>query len=100
MLIPHRRKDAQFGEAWLATDDLQNTLVFIRAQSMAGNQVGRDGRLLHGAFLPRVALACLYDMDWRGERGDWLRVMVVHDGCSHGLDPIIAVAKPNTITGR
>src|SRR5690606_32950626 len=34
MLVPHRGEDAEFGEARLAADQLEDTVIFIRLQSV------------------------------------------------------------------
>ena len=41
MLIPHGRENAQFGKAWVPAYDFENTFVFVRAQPMGCNKVGR-----------------------------------------------------------
>jgi hypothetical protein len=41
MLIPHGRENAHFRKAWFPADDFENTLIFVSAQPMGGNKVGR-----------------------------------------------------------
>ena len=42
MLVPHRRKNPQFGKAGRAADQRQDPLVFILFQTMLGNQLRCD----------------------------------------------------------
>ncbi len=46
MLVPHRRDDAEFGEARIAADERAKTLVLVGLQAVFGNQRGRDLRLV------------------------------------------------------
>ena len=46
MLVPHRREDAELGEARLAADQLENALVFLRLEAVFGDQRGSDGRFV------------------------------------------------------
>ena len=48
MLVPHGRKDAQFGKIRRASDDRQDAFVLVRLKPVCGNQVWRDNRILHG----------------------------------------------------
>src|SRR5690606_25631720 len=51
VLVPHRRKDAEFGETRLAPDQRENALVFVRLETVRGNQFGRDGNCVrYGHF--------------------------------------------------
>jgi hypothetical protein len=43
MLVPHRRKDAEFRKGRLAADQAENALILIRLQAVGGNQLGGDG---------------------------------------------------------
>src|SRR5262249_38066774 len=63
MLVPHRRKDAELGEARLAADQFDEALVFIRLEAVLGDKLWCDGRFVacHGrgkcpAFLTKPAL--------------------------------------------
>ena len=52
VLVPHRREDAEFGEARLAPDQLEDPLVFVRLETVAGDQFGGDfGLMFHWARL-------------------------------------------------
>src|SRR2546423_7067550 len=53
MLVPHRREDAELGDGRLAADQLENALVFVGLETMLGDQLGSDLRLVrnHGAWL-------------------------------------------------
>ena len=42
MLVPHGRENAELGEARRASDQLQDTLVFIRLEPVRRDQFGRD----------------------------------------------------------
>ena len=48
VLVPHRREDAELGEGRLAPDQLQDALVFVRLEAVAGDEVGRDFGLVEG----------------------------------------------------
>jgi hypothetical protein len=43
MLVPHRREDAELGEARLAADQVENALVFLRLEAVFGDQRGVMG---------------------------------------------------------
>ena len=43
VLVPHRREDAELGEARLAADELLEARVFVRLEAVLGDQFGRDG---------------------------------------------------------
>ena len=47
MLIPHRRKDAEFGERGFPTDDTQQAFVLVWFQAVARDQVRGDGGIRH-----------------------------------------------------
>ena len=42
MLVPHGGENAEFGQRRLAADQLQNTLIFIRLQTVLGDEFGGD----------------------------------------------------------
>ena len=49
MLTPHYRKDAQFGEGRRATENLNDTIIFVGGESMLDGQLFIDlGFLLSG----------------------------------------------------
>jgi hypothetical protein len=50
MLVPHRGKDAEFGEAGFAADDLQDAVVFVGLQPVGGDKFRRDLRFGHGGW--------------------------------------------------
>ena len=56
MLVPHRRKDAQFGKCRHAPDDAQHARIFVGLQPMRGNQLRGDFGFGHG-LSPAAALA-------------------------------------------
>ncbi len=37
VLVPHRREDAEFGEAWLPPDQVENALVLLRLEAVFGD---------------------------------------------------------------
>ena len=46
MLRPHGGKNAQFGEIGRAPQDLQNAVVFVRAEPVLGDHLGGDRRIV------------------------------------------------------
>ena len=42
VLVPHRRKDAELGQARLAADQVEHALVFVRLEAVFGDQFGGD----------------------------------------------------------
>src|SRR4029079_15495057 len=44
MLVPHRRNDAELGEARIASDQLAKALVFVGLQPVLGDKLWRDLR--------------------------------------------------------
>ena len=46
VLVPHRRHDAEFGEARVAPDQLAEALVFIWLQPVLGDKLWRDLRFV------------------------------------------------------
>ena len=46
MLVPHRGENSELGEAWRTAEKLQNALVFLRLESVLGDQFGSDGGLV------------------------------------------------------
>ena len=45
VFVPHRREDAELGEARRAADQLQDAGVLVRLEAVFGDQFGRDVRL-------------------------------------------------------
>ena len=43
MLVPHRREDAELGEARLPADQVEDALVLVRLEAVLGDQLGGDG---------------------------------------------------------
>jgi hypothetical protein len=43
VLVPHRRKNTELGEAWLSPHQLDDARVFVRLQTVFGNQFRRNG---------------------------------------------------------
>ncbi len=43
MLVPHGREDAQFRIGRLAADQVEDLLILIGLEAMAGDQFGGDG---------------------------------------------------------
>src|SRR5215510_1281572 len=63
MLVPHRGKNAEFGDGRLAADERENALVLLGAEPVRGDERRRNLRALGLAHLwlarwPRVACAC------------------------------------------
>ena len=46
VLVPHGREDAEFGQARLAPDQVEHALVFVRLETVLGDQFGGDLRLV------------------------------------------------------
>src|SRR5580704_6389059 len=46
MLVPHRRENAELGEARFAADELLKARVFVRLEAVLGDQFGGDGGLV------------------------------------------------------
>jgi hypothetical protein len=42
MLVPHRREDAELGEARLPADQIEDALILLRLQAMLGDELGGD----------------------------------------------------------
>ena len=55
MLVPHRRKNTEFGQAGGAANQRQNALIFIRLETMLGNQIRCDVRIVPVTF---ARIAC------------------------------------------
>src|SRR5258706_4693525 len=76
VLVPHRRENPEFGETRHPADQLQNTLVLIRLQPVAGDEFGGDLRLVHEALGQRRFL--IRDIGWGGKgllwRKFWLSI--------------------------
>ena len=55
VLIPHRGKDAELGEGRHPPDQLQNPLILVRLEAMAGDELGGDLGFvgLHDQFIGR-----------------------------------------------
>ena len=48
VLVPHRREDAELGEARRAADEFFEARVLVRLEAVLGDQLGRDGRFVGG----------------------------------------------------
>ena len=46
VLVPHRREDAELGEARLAADQVEDALVFVGLQPVRGDEFRRDGHII------------------------------------------------------
>jgi hypothetical protein len=57
MLVPHGRENPELGEARHPADQLENALIFVRLDAMAGDEFGGDLRLAHEALLGRSEAA-------------------------------------------
>jgi hypothetical protein len=53
VLVPHRREDAELGEARGAADQAENALVLVRLEAVFGDEFRRDGGLVgfHGRYV-------------------------------------------------
>src|SRR5882724_3812806 len=49
MLVPHRRENPEFSETRHPPDQLEDALIFVRLETMAGDEFGSDLRLVHAA---------------------------------------------------
>ena len=47
MLVPHRRENAQFSEIRGAAHNIQDHFIFVWADAMGGNDVGRNVNFGH-----------------------------------------------------
>src|SRR5690554_6945954 len=60
MFVPHRGKDAEFSEVRLATDQLEDALIFVGLEAMGGDQLFGDGNVIaYGHFIVPNAQAAL-----------------------------------------
>ena len=50
VLVPHRREDPEFGKTGHPTDQLEDALVLVGLEAMAGDEFRGDLRLVHGAL--------------------------------------------------
>ncbi len=50
VLVPHRGKNPELGKARHPADQLENALILVRLQPMAGDEFGGDLGLIHGAL--------------------------------------------------
>ena len=49
VLVPHRRENPELGETRHPADQLENALIFVGLQAVAGDEFGGDLRLVHEA---------------------------------------------------
>ena len=49
VLVPHRREDPEFGETRHPADQLEDALILVGLEAVAGDEFGGDLRLVHGA---------------------------------------------------
>ena len=52
MLVPHGGEDTELGQRGLATDEVEDALVFVGLQAVVGDEIWRDGGLVasvHGS---------------------------------------------------
>ena len=50
VLVPHRREDPELGEARHPADQLEDALILVGLEPVAGDEFGGDLRLVHGAL--------------------------------------------------
>src|SRR4051812_10634535 len=58
MLVPHRREDAEFGEARGAPDQLEDTLIFVGLEAVLSDELGRDGGFVAQDFIHAARPRC------------------------------------------
>ncbi len=64
MLVPHRRNDAEFGEAWLAAHQAEEPIIFVRLQPCALTRSAvMGGSLLFALMRGSLIELCLH---WKG----------------------------------
>src|SRR6476619_6348962 len=56
VLVPHRGKNPEFGETRHPPDQLEDTLILVRLQPVAGDEFGGDLRLVLGPGLVHGSL--------------------------------------------
>ncbi len=72
MLVPHRRKDTEFGEGGRAADDLEEAGVFVRRHAVRGDEGVGDLRLGH--LWPPCRLCAPFRGGRAGAKADSRRV--------------------------
>src|ERR1700748_2487105 len=86
MLVPHRRQDAELRERRLAADQLQDALVFVRLETVTGDEFRGDFRFV-GNHAPALAMLTVCNSapvyGHRRGRGrdfeaDWERTFMFH----------------------
>ena len=50
VLRPHHRKNPELRVVWRASKDLFDALVFVGCETVRGDDVGSNGRLVHGPY--------------------------------------------------
>ena len=50
VLVPHRRENPELGETRHPADQLEDALILVRLQAVAGDEFGGDLRLVHEVF--------------------------------------------------
>jgi hypothetical protein len=51
VLVPHRRENPQFSETRHPPDQLEDALILVGLQAMAGDEFGGDLGLVHGSLI-------------------------------------------------
>lgn len=51
VLVPHRRENPELGESRYPSDQLQDALILVRLQAMAGDEFGGDLGFVHGSLI-------------------------------------------------
>jgi hypothetical protein len=98
MLVPHRRKDAQFGERGLSAQDVQQPLPFIRLDPVRGDQFGGDCGFRHGIL--RLAGICARPRRKPGQgKGRRARARAKFSRKWGGWEPAPAAAPRKTAAG-
>src|SRR5438093_10813941 len=54
MLVPHRRENPQFSETRHPPDQLEDALILVGLQAMAGDEFGGDLGLVHGCLNRKI----------------------------------------------
>src|SRR5712675_2112211 len=65
VLVPHRRENPELGETRHPPNQLEDALIFVRLQPVAGDEFGGDLRLVHEALGQRRFL--IRDIGWGGK---------------------------------
>src|SRR5258705_12866906 len=54
VLVPHRRENPEFRETRRPPDQLENALVLVRLQAVAGDEFGGNLGLVHGSLIRKI----------------------------------------------